>query len=180
MRFCSVTVGTPTPTPFPTTSKASPSPSSPEAVNPGTPPLPRSSSGPQTASWSEIGNSTAEPQTTTSCGRRPLAGLSRDSVLTRCLKWKELTQKGKFTYIQIIGSQRGHSNGDQSMPELGSCTGRLDKSSGRSCRITACRACRRNRSELDSSKSDGGSGSPEVVVFKLWSLFVGFASPPAG
>ena len=52
--------------------------------------------------------------------------------------------------------------------------GRLDKSSGKPCRITARRACRRSRSELDSSMSEATGTPPEAVVFELSSLFVGF------
>ena len=47
--------------PAPGNSSASPSPSGPEAVNPGKRPLPKSSSGPPTASWFAPEDSTREP-----------------------------------------------------------------------------------------------------------------------
>ena len=40
--------------------------------------------------------------------------------------------------------------------------------------MSARRACLRSRSELDSSKSEGGGASPKAVVFDRSFLFVGF------
>ncbi len=67
----------------------------------------------------------------------------------------------------VSNRQWGHSERDQSIPGLCACTGRLDKSSGRSCRITARRDCRRSRSAFDSSTSERANASSEAVVFEL-------------
>ncbi len=81
-----------------------------------------------------------------SCSRALSEQLPKTCV---CLHWHP-----EFYLIDILGPFR-------------KCKGTLDKSSGRFCRITARRDCRRSRSAFDSSTSERANASSEAVVFEL-------------